>query len=155
MTRPYRPLTSEQIKCLTQQGCTCPDWTEVQISRGGNVNNITQTHFGEAVKLGRFEKQMTLPGGITRPTGIRHATLDHATVGDNCVIQNVGLLAHYQIDPDCILIDIGRLTVTEPSRFGNGVQVAAVNEAGGREVTLFEDLSLHCAFNFLTSVHIS
>ena len=146
MTRPYRPLTSQQIERLTHQGCTCPDWTKVQISSGGNVNGIIRTHFGEDVKLGRFEKQMTLPGGVTRPAGLHNATLDHCTVGDNCFIQNVGALANYRIDPDVIITDVGRLTVTEASGFGNGVRVAVVNESGGREVTLFEELSAQIAY---------
>ena len=100
MTRPYRPLTGQQIESLTRQGCTCGDWATVQIAAGGRVDGITRTDFGGHVKLGRFERQITLPGGTTRPAGLRNTSLDHCTVGDNCLIHNVGAIANYRIDPD-------------------------------------------------------
>ena len=146
MTRPHRPLTSQQIESLTRQGCTCRDWATVQIAAGGRVDGITRTHFGGHVKLGLFERQITLPGGITRPAGLCNTTLDHCTVGDNCLIHNVGAIANYRIDANVIITDVGRLTVTEASGFGNGVRVAVVNESGGREVTLFDELSAQIAY---------
>jgi hypothetical protein len=60
-------------------------------------------------------------------------------------------LARYRIGNDVFIENIGVMETRENSRFGNGVDVVVLNEAGGREVPLFNGLSSQ--FAYLVCVH--
>ena len=99
------------------------------------------------MKLGSFDKQVSFFGGISRPTGISHATIHNCTIGDNVYISRVkSYIANYVIEEDAVIENIDILAVEVPSSFGNGVEVAVVNEAGGREIAIYDGLSAQKAY---------
>jgi NDP-sugar pyrophosphorylase family protein len=147
MTTRWRPLSAEEIGRLVQQGCTCNDWSNVQVAEGFRTDRVRTTHFDGAVRLGVFDKEVSFFGGVTKPTGISHATIHNCTIGDNVYISAVrNYIANYVIEDDVVIDSIDLLAVQGESTFGNGTKVAVVNEAGGREVPIYDQLSAQVAY---------
>jgi len=147
MEAQFRPLSSDEITRLTDQGCTCPDWSRVQVAEGFSTEKVRAAHFCGDVKLGVFEHQVSFFGGVTKPTGISHATLHNCTVGNNVYINQVrNYIANYAIQDNVVIDNVDVLAVDGESSFGNGTEVAVVNEGGGREIPIYDHLSAHTAY---------
>src|SRR4030042_1476488 len=147
MTTKWRALSAEEIGRLSQQGCTCTDWSRVQVAEGFRTDRVRTTHFCEDVRLGVFDKEVSFFGGVTKPTGISHATIHNCTIGDNafiCAVRNY--IANYIIEDEAVIDNIDLLAVGGESSFGNGTKGCGVNEAGGREVPIYDRLSAHTAY---------
>jgi len=143
----HHPLSAEQIAQLTGQGCSSEDWSGVQAADGFNAGSVKSTHFCGQVKLGVFEKQVSFFGGVKKPAGISHATIHNCTIGNNVYISHVrNYIANYIIEDDAVIENIDLLAVEGESSFGNGTQVSVVNEAGGREIAIYDHLSAHTAY---------
>jgi len=143
----FHPLSAEQIDQLTRQGCICEDWSKIQVAEGFNADAVKSTHFCGHVKLGVFEKRASFFGGVSKPTGISDATIHNCTIGNNVYISRVrNYIANYVIEDDAVIDNIELLAVEGESSFGNGVEVSAVNEAGGREIPIYDNISAHKAY---------
>ncbi|MHC4628917.1 MAG: DUF4954 family protein, partial [Planctomycetota bacterium] len=143
----HRPISDEQINQLVAQGCTSDDWSKVLVAPGFSAETVRSTRFSGEVKLGIFEKQVSFFGGVTAPTGISDATIHNCTVGDNVYISRVrNHIANYVIEDDAVIDNIDLLAVEGESSFGNGLEVAVVNEAGGREIPIYDRLSAQTAY---------
>ncbi len=143
----HRPLSAEQIAQLTRQGCSCDDWSKILVAGGFNAERVRATHFSGHVKLGIFEKHTSFFGGVARPAGISNATIHNCTVGNNVYISNVrNYIANYVIEDDAVIDNVDLLAVEGESSFGNGTEVAVVNESGGREIPIYDRLSAQTAY---------
>jgi hypothetical protein len=143
----YLPLSAEQIDQLTNQGCSCDDWSKVQVAKDFNAEKVTSTHFSGQIRLGVFEKKVSFYGDVKKPAGISNATIHNCMIGNNVYINEVkNYIANYIIEDDAVIDNIDVLAVEGESSFGNGTKVAVVNEAGGREIPIFDHLSAHIAY---------
>ena len=143
----YRRLTEDEILQLKSQSCLADDWGNVSVAEGFNCEYVHHTRFSGEVKLGVFEAEFTLPGGIKKHSGLRHVTLHNVSVGDNCCIENIqNYIANYEIGSDTFIENVDIILVDRLSTFGNGVEVAVLNETGGREVLMNDKLSAHQAY---------
>jgi len=143
----YRPLSSDEIAALTGQGCSCSDWSKVEVAEGFDPAKVRVTHFSGSINLGVFEKDVSFFGGVTKPAGISNATIHNSTIGNNVYINQVrNYIANYIIEDDVVIDNIDLLAVEGRSSFGNGTEVAVVNEAGGREIPIYDHLSAHTAY---------
>ena len=143
----FHSLSAGQIDQLTRQGCSSEDFSKVQVAEGFNAESVKSTHFSGHVRLGVFEKQVSFFGGVSKPTGISDATIHNCTIGNNVYISRVrNYIANYIIEDDAVIDNIDLLAVEGESSFGNGVQVAVVNEAGGREIPIYDNLSAQTAY---------
>jgi hypothetical protein len=59
MESEYRPLSTEEIARLNEQGCSCSDWSKVEVAEGFDPVKVKSTHFSGSVKLGVFAKQVS------------------------------------------------------------------------------------------------
>jgi len=147
MASEVRPLSADEIAKLTSQGCSCDDWSNVQVAEGFDAGRVKSTHFSGKIRLGVFEKQVSFNGGVTRPTGISNAAIHNCTIGNNVYINHIrNYIANYIIEDNAIIENVDLLAVEGESSFGNGVEVAVVNEAGGREIPIYNNLSAHTAY---------
>ncbi len=147
MTSEYRLLSSEEIAKLTSQGCSCADWSKVRVAEGFNTGRVKSTHFSGDVNLGVFEKQVSFFGSVKKPAGISNATIHNCTIGNNVYIDQIrSYVANYIIEDDVLIENVDLLAVEGKSSFGNGTEVAAVCEAGGREIPIYDYLSAHTAY---------
>jgi hypothetical protein len=143
----YNSLSAGQIDQLVRQGCTCEDWSKIQVAEGFSAESVKSTHFSGQVKLGVFQKRVSFFGGVSKPAGISHATIHNCMIGNNVYICRVrNYIANYVIEDDAVIDNIELLAVEGESSFGNGVRVAVVNEAGGREIPIYDNLSAHLAY---------
>ncbi len=147
MASEFRALSADEIAQLTGQGCSCDDWSNVQVAEGFDAGKIKSAHFSGKIRLGVFEKQVSFNGGVTRPAGISNATIHNCTIGNNVYINHIrNYIANYIIEDNTIIENVDLLVVEGESSFGNGVEVTVVNEAGGREIPIYDNLSAHTAY---------
>ena len=147
MALKFRPLSADEIAQLTSQGCSCDDWSNVQVAERFEAAKVKNTHFSGNIKLGVFEKQVTFGGGIIKQAGISSAAIHNCIIGDNVYIDQIrNYIANYVIEDEVVIENIDLLAVEGESSFGNGTEVAVVNEAGGREIPIYDHLSAHTAY---------
>ncbi len=146
-TSEYRALMPDEIAVLEAQRCTCGDWSSVLVSTAFSADRVWDTCFSGEIRLGSFRNTYRDPGGVPHPAGVYRARLHNVTVGDECRIADVsGYIANYHLAKSVRIERIESLYVESATTFGNGTRVAVLNEAGGREVTLYEELSAQTAY---------
>ena len=145
--RSYRALTQEEIGRLEAQACMAADWNDVQVAEAFTPDYVHHTRFSGKIRLGVFEGEFRLAGGVCKHAGLSYAALHNVTVGDNCFIENVkNYIANYEIGESVFIENVDIILVDKKSRFGNGVEVSVLNETGGREVMIHDRLSAHQAY---------
>jgi hypothetical protein len=147
MASKWRALTPAEITRLTSQDCTSCDWSKVQVADGFGPERVRTTHFSGDVRLGLFQKEVRFCGGLTRPAGISNATIHNCYIGNNVYINQVkSYIANYCIEDDVVIENIDLMTIDGQTSFGNGTDVAVINEAGGREIPIYDQLSAQLAY---------
>ncbi|MDH6306467.1 carbonic anhydrase/acetyltransferase-like protein (isoleucine patch superfamily) [Parabacteroides sp. PF5-5] len=142
-----RNLTPDEIAILESQSCYCENWEQVEVPEVFDIAYVHHTRFSGNVKLGAFEKAFELPGGLKKHSGLRHVTLHNCTLEDNVLIENVqNYIANYHIGEDCFIQNINILLTEGETSFGNNISVAVLNEMGGREVPIYNELSASLAY---------
>ena len=142
----YRPLTSEEIEVLKHNDCWAEDWTSVNVSEDFKPNFMHRVMLYGEVNIGSFEKNVEVSQGFVKHSGINNATLRNVTVGDDCLIENVGnFINNYTIGDDCYISNISTMETTEGATYGEGNLVSVLNEVGEGNVILFSDLNSQLA----------
>ena len=142
----YRPLTSEEIEVLKDNDCWAEDWTSISVSEGFKPNFMHRVMLYGKVCIGVFGKNVEVSQGFKKHSGINNATLRNVTVGDDCLIENVGnFINNYTIGNDCYLSNISTMETTEGATYGEGNLVSVLNEVGEGNVILFSDLNSQLA----------
>ena len=143
----YRQLTEQEIAQLQAQQCRAESWDSIQVAPNFTADYIHNVRFSGDITLGVFSESFVCEGGINMHSGIRNATLHNVSVGDNCLIENINnYIANYTIGERTIIDNCDLIVVDGKSSFGNGIEVAVLNETGGREVTITDKLSAHTAY---------
>ncbi len=143
----YRNLKPDEIAILEKQGCTCTNWSDVQVKDGFIPAHIRHTNFSGTIRIGNFSRKFQFPGGVEKHAGISYATIHNSDIGDEVYISQVrNQIANYTIGNNVIIENVDSLTTEGKSYFGNGEKLAVLNEAGGREVAIFNELSAHTAY---------
>ncbi|MCU0959735.1 MAG: DUF4954 family protein, partial [Pirellulaceae bacterium] len=143
----YRALTAHDIDVLKQQGCVAEhdDWAAIRVAAAFDPAQVREVHFAGQIRLG-------VTGGLTstspaKPAVLARACLRDCVVGDHVRIANVGVhIAQYEIADGAVVEDVGWIETRPGAQFGNGVEIEVLNEAGGREVVLFDELSSQFAY---------
>ena len=142
----YRPLTSEEIEVLKSNDCWAEDWTSVNVSEDFKPNYMHRVMLYGEVNIGSFNKNVEVSQGFVKHSGINNATLRNVTIGDDCLIENVGnFINNYTIGDDCHISNISTMETTEGATFGEGNLVSVLNEVGEGNVILFSDLNSQLA----------
>ena len=138
----YRLLTDEEIIILENNGCTAEDWTSINVAEDFLPNHIKNTSFYGEVNLGVFEKNVEITKGFIKHSGINRATLRNVTIGDNCLIENVGgYINNYTIGDDCYISNVSIIETTEGATYGEGNLISVLNEAGDGNAIIFGNLN--------------
>lgn len=142
----YRPLTSEEIEVLKSNDCWAEDWTSVNVSESFKPNFMHRVMLYGEVNIGGFDKNVEVSQGFVKHSGINNATLRNVTIGDDCLIENVGnFINNYTIGDDCYISNISTMETTEGATYGEGNLVSVLNEVGEGNVILFSDLNSQLA----------
>ena len=142
----YRALTDEEIGILEEKGCTADDWTSVMVAEEFSPAHLSRVEFHGDVRLGCFDQTLEIGTGFRKHAGMRNVVLNNVTIGDNCLIENVGnYISNYDIYDHCHIADVGTIETTEGATFGQGLAVSVLNEAGKGNIVIFEQLNAQIA----------
>lgn len=143
----YRKLTEEEVGILERQACTAENWSAIEVGEGFSVEHVRSVRFSGTVRIGAFNSEFTLPGGMKKHSGLYHATLHNVTIGDDCCIENVkNYIANYEIGSGSFIENVDIILTDGESSFGNGVEASVLNETGGREVVIYDRLTAQTAY---------
>ncbi|MDR3188917.1 MAG: DUF4954 family protein [Prevotellaceae bacterium] len=143
----YRNITPAEVEVLQQNGCSCGDWSRVRVKDGFAPDSVRNVSFSGEVFLGVFRRQLACAGGVVKRSGIYNAAIHSCVVEDDVYINRVkDYIANYRIGKNVTIECVDTLAVTGVSAFGNGTCVAVLNETGGREIPIFNELSAHTAY---------
>jgi hypothetical protein len=147
MASEFRALSKAEITQLQEQGCSCSDWTSIKVAQSFDPERVRFTHFSGNVEIGELKETIAFHGGVKKPAGISQATIHNCKIGNNVYINNINTyIANYLIEDNVVIDNVDLLAVEQESSFGNGTEVAVVNEAGGREIPIYDHLSAHTAY---------
>ena len=147
----YRSLSGAEIAALQRNGCTAADWSMVEVKHGFDPRRVKDAVFGGRVRMGVLEGAVSF-AGVELPAEVSDATLINCELGDNVRVTRVrSHLANYRIGDGAVVTDVGQMTTRAGATFGNGVVAEPVNEGGGREVPIFNEMS--CQFAYLMCMH--
>ena len=143
----FRKLTSAEIAQLEAQGCSARDWADVEVAEAFDARYVRNTSFSGHNTLGVFGREIELPGGLKIHSGIYNATLHNCEVGDDAHLYNIhNYIANYHIGAHTCIENVNAILVDRKTSFGNGVRVPVMNEGGGREIPIFNELSASLAY---------
>ena len=143
----YRSLTAQEIAQLESQGCSATNWADVEVANAFDARYVHNTRFSGHNQLGVFGKEIELPGGLKIHSGIYNATLHNCEIGNDAHLYNIhNYIANYHIGDNTCIENVNAILVDGKSTFGNGVRVPVMNEGGGREIPIFNELSASLAY---------
>ncbi len=142
----YRSINKFEIETLELQGCTADSWSTVRVKEDFNPYSVRNSHFSGNVSLGIFNDAIELEQGIYKPSGVYHSFIQNSKIEDNCLISHVKTMSNYEISKNVIIDNVGSMIVAGEAYFGNGVRIETMNEAGGRELTIYDNLTAQIAY---------
>lgn len=143
----YRQLQSNEIEILKGNDCWADNWKQIMVNNDFNPSRYHIVGFSGDVKLGSTNGKIVLEGGISVNTGIFNAKIHNCIIGDNSYINNINQhIANYDIGNNVVINNIDIIYTSGYSTFGNGIKIAVLNETGGRDVMMYNNLSSHLAY---------
>ena len=138
----YRNLTEQEIIILENNSCWSEDWTHVKVAENFKPNYFHRVMFYGDIRLGNFEKSVEVSKGFVKHSGINNAALRNVSVGDNCLIENIGnYINNYTIGDDCYISNVCTMETTEGATYAQGNLISVLNEVGDGNLILFNDLN--------------
>ena len=132
---------------MEAQGCSATNWADVEVAQDFDAQYVRHTRFSGRNRIGAFHREIALPGGLMIHSGIYNATLHNCEVGDDAHLYNIhNYIANYHIGCNTCIENVNAILVDGKSTFGNGVRVPVMNEGGGREIPIFNELSASLAY---------
>ena len=147
----YRKLTAFEIEVLVRNRNTSDDWNCVLVSDAFIPELVKNCKFFGLVRIGKLEPLYLSFHDIRLPVGLYNSTIISCDFGDNVVIDNVNYMSHYIAGNEVIIVNVNELTVSDHSKFGNGILkkgedesiriwLEVCNENGGRSVIPFNGM---------------
>lgn len=143
----YRKLRQEEITVMEAAGCTSSDWSRVRVTEHFDAHSFRNVAFSGDVCLGLMSGTIEDKGGSPLKEGIYNAAIHNCSIGDHSAIHNIGgCLSGYRVGSGVVISDCGRIFTEGESSFGNGTEVAVLNETGARSVRIWDRLSSQLAY---------
>ena len=126
-----RNLTEEEINILDDNGCWAEDWSTITVSDDF---------------VPKYMHRVEVSPGFCKHSGINNATLRNVSVGDDCLIENIGsFINNYTIGNDCYISNVSTIETTEGATYGQGNLISVLNEVGDGNIILFNGLNSQIA----------
>lgn len=143
----HRLISSEEIKLLQSQGCNSENWNQLYIKDTTDLSRISNVEFSGNIYISDINGDREFYGGIVKKNAIKDVHLHNCKIGDNPFINNVkSYIANYEIGNNVLIDNVDIIAVNGESSFGNGVSVDVINEGGGRDIPIFNQLSAQVAY---------
>lgn len=147
----YRPLTDAEIRQLEHQGCRADEWAAVRVADAFRPETVAMVRFCGDVRLGEFGRPVELAPGVRVPSGVTRAVLSDCTVGDGCLVRDVGCYLHgYRLDDGAVVMNCGTLSADADAEFGMDGAMAEASDDTPRRVAACDGLQAPMAALMLT-----
>jgi NDP-sugar pyrophosphorylase family protein len=141
-----RRLSEGEVRELESRGNRCPDWGRLCVAPGFITLNIHDSEFYGDCVIGVLDgSPVEAEPGVELPSGISRSTIISSEIGSRCLVANAGMVSRQIIDQGAVVRNVGSLTAGDGAAFGNGVEISAGIETGGREVLSFAELTMPLA----------
>jgi hypothetical protein len=117
----YRQLTKSEVRALQQNNNTADDWTKLLVADPFNSNLIKNCNFFGLNRFGKLENVFLEYHDIRLKVGLYDSTIISCDFGDNVVVNNVNYMSHYIAGNEVIIVNVNELSVSDHSKFGNGI----------------------------------
>jgi NDP-sugar pyrophosphorylase family protein len=135
-----RSLNDSEKTALRNQGCFSQDWSGIKVSDNFSTGDIRNVRFQGDIKLGKV-------------TGLFNCSLKNCEIGNDVLIDNVQKVENYRISDHVVIENVDTISVNGPTSFGNGFEIEALNEGGGRDLMIFDRLSAQLAYMLVCYRH--
>ncbi|MEN8193319.1 MAG: DUF4954 family protein [Bacteroidota bacterium] len=142
----FRELAHEEIVALENNGCFCDNWDSVMVAESFETDRIRNSTFSGHIKIGSMTDTKELPGNRKIKSGIYNSSLHNTEVGNNTYISNVKNIANYIVEENVQIENVDSIIVDGTTTFGNGTELEILNEGGGRELKIFDQLTSQIAY---------
>lgn len=149
----YRLLSHSEIAALEKQGCFSPDWSKIKVKDPFSLEHVHHVRFLGEVMLGILGRSITQANGEKLTSRLFNSKIVQCELGDDVLLDNVQMIRNYRIGEQVIIQNVDAITVIEPSSFGNGFEVEVLNEGGGRELKIFDQMSAQLAYILVSYRH--
>ena len=135
-----RSLNDSEITALRNQGCFSQDWSKIKVTDGFSTGDIHNVRFQGDIKLGKV-------------SGLYNCFLKNCEIGNDVLIDNVHQIQNYRISDNVVIENVDTISVNGTTSFGNGFEIEALNEGGGRDLMIFDRLSAQLAYMLVCYRH--
>lgn len=143
----HKLINSDEVQQLISQGCQSDNWGHLYVKTTTNLSRISNVTFSGTNYIGAIEGSRSFYGGIVKNNSLKNVHLHNCKIGDNPFINNVkSYIANYHIGDNVLIDNVDIIAVDGACSFGNGVSVDVINEAGGRDILIFNKLSAQIAY---------
>ena len=142
----YRKLTQQEIDTLILNGCQAQDWTMVEVSDGFDPHCIHRVNFYGESRLGDCSGSIEVSDGFVKRCGINNATLRNVTIGDNCLIENIGnFMNNVVVGDNCHISNVCTIETRKDATYGQCGLISVLNEVGKGNLLIFDGLNSQLA----------
>jgi NDP-sugar pyrophosphorylase family protein len=128
-----RSLNDSEIAALQNQGCSSQDWSDIKVADSFSTGEIHNVRFKGNIQLGKI-------------SGLYNSSINNCEIGNDVLIDNAHQVKNYRINDNVVIENVDTISVNGPTSFGNGFEIEALNEGGGRELLIFDRLSAQMAY---------
>lgn len=133
---------------MERAGSSSDDWSIISVAKEGFLpKRIRDTRFEGACQIGANDGYLETQDGLSLPAGIYSALISNCVIGDNVRISKIsGYIHNYHIGEGSSVVGLHLLTADENALCGQGTKAAVLNEMGGREVIVTDQLTAQIAY---------
>jgi hypothetical protein len=110
------------------------------VTDGFSTGDIHNVRFQGDIKLGKV-------------SGLINSSIKNCELGNDVLIDNVHQIQNYRISDNVVIENVDTISVDGPTSFGNGFEIEALNEGGGRDLLMFDRLSAQLAYMLVCYRH--
>ncbi len=142
----YRNLKREEISTLEMNGCQAENWHNVYVTDQFDPHCLHRVTFYGTAHLGSCTGSIEVSDGFVKRCGIVNATLRNVTIGDNCLIENIGnFMNNVIVGNQCHISNVCTIETRPDANYGQGILISVLNEVGKGNLLLFDGLNSQLA----------
>ena len=142
----YLQWTDQQIESLKKNDCWAQDWNEIKVTADFDASRCHRVQFYGWARLGNGCGTVEITEGFVKNCGIYNATLRNVTIGDNCLIENIGnYMNNVTVGDGCYISNVSTIDTHGQPNYGQGHTIAVLNEVGDGNLLLLSELNSQLA----------
>ena len=142
----YLHLTEQQIESLKKKDCWAQDWNNIMVTADFDASRCHRVQFYGWARLGNGQGTVEITDGFVKNCGIYNATLRNVTIGDGCLIENIGnYMNNVTVGDGCYISNVSTIDTQGNPNYGQGHTIAVLNEVGNGNLLLLRELNSQLA----------